>query len=213
MIKKLRYRIFAPLLLVIGVVASHNAYAFPCEYGFVSGESGTYSCQDGTNKSDWDDLDGLKVFGKDDWVPITKIDKGVYDQPVDVDFAVTVESNLYEGTWSFADALYGTYTDAVIVLKDGLVKDGFDQQWSAYLVPREDNGINLSQVVGLWNMGTECIDADPACLQSIPRQISHISLYARIDDGSEPPAAVPEPSILALIGISLVGVGVFRRRR
>ena len=227
MIKKLQYRIFAPMLLLVGAVASQNAYAFPCQWGFVSGEStGNYACQDGTDKNDWSDLDGKTIFGMDDWVPITKIDQETpadTDVKVDVGFAVTVASNLNEGTWSFLASLYDTYTDALIVLKDGKETDDgvppADVQWSAYLVTREDNGIEdvspFTAIVGLWDMGTECIDADPACSDNnIPRQISHISLYARIgEDGEDPPSGVPEPSILALIGISLVGVGVFRRRR
>lgn len=33
------------------------------------------------------------------------------------------------------------------------------------------------------------------------------------DDDDDPPSAVPEPSVLALIGISLIGVGASRLRR
>lgn len=225
MIKKLHKRIFAPLLITIGALASHNAYAFPCQWGGVEGESGSYACADGTNGNDWDDLDGQTIFGNSDWTPITKIDEGVADEREDFDFAVTVASNLNEGTWSYAASIWDTYAEVLIVLKDGKETDAgvppADVQWSAYLVTPEDNGIavDLMTIVGMWDMGTECLvggSAYPCTDNNIPRQISHISLYARGeasgDDDDDTPD-IPEPGIMMLLGFGLAGVGMFRIRR
>ena len=217
----IRTRLIVPLLFAAGAFASHNAYAFPCQYGFVSGESvgesGVYSCEDGTDKNHWSDLDGQTLFGHDDWGPIQKTDAdGTEANPgEDYDFTVTVDSSLEFGTWSFSADLWTVVEEVLIVIKDGkeTSSSSGDVTWSAYLVTPQDNGIDDTGVVGVWDMGTECNTIDCSD-NNIPREVSNIGFYAR-GEGFEPPAGIPEPSTLALFGIGLLGVGLsgLRRRR
>jgi hypothetical protein len=187
----------AVIILGIGALLARTAEAFPCDYGFVGPNadgSDAYACEDGPagDNNDWSDP-GL-VFGADDWEPITKIDfGGARDEPHDEDFQ-SVFTTAFNGTWSFDPDLWDEFAQVMIVLKDGNVGDVF---WSAYLVRPED-------AAGFWDMGTEC-PAAPGCATTIPREISHISLYAR--------GAVPEPGIISLLGAGLLGLNRFRKSR
>jgi len=45
------------------------------------------------------------------------------------------------------------------------------------------------------------------------QDLSHLSLYVKQGDGVLPPIDVPEPSVLAMFGLGLVGLGLLRRRK
>jgi hypothetical protein len=197
----------------------------------VSGESGSYSCQDGVLANDWDNLAGETVFGNSDWTAIEKedYDGSGNDIRADYGFTTTADNSLEFGTWYFSASLWDDFAEVLIVIKDGRETDASTPPetvtWSAYLVTPQDNGLSNDanlDIVGMWDMGTECNvggSSYPCSDNNIPRQVSHISLYARgtppagDDDDTEPPAAVPEPSTLALFGISLMGVGLAGLRR
>jgi len=49
--------------------------------------------------------------------------------------------------------------------------------------------------------------------QSIAQSFSHVSIWGKEDDGTDPPVTIPEPGSLALAGLALLGVGALRRRK
>ena len=85
-------------------------------------------------------------------------------------------------------------------------------------------GSNLNNVVpDIATIVLSISDPDPWSLSSISNDVLRLQRVGAggdgslkipgEDDGNKPPASIPEPSILALIGISLVGVGASRLRR
>jgi hypothetical protein len=176
--------------------AAGLARPFPCGVGFVDagspGPADDFACQNGPvgNQNDWPsiDPDDLTVFGFNDWIRLSKQEAGgALEQPVDIDLMVQVTAfsngDPVGGTWEFNPAVWGTYENVMIVLKDGNVGGIF---WSAYLVSPAGTSS------GNWSM---------------PRRgLSHLSVYGR-------ERGVPEPTVLSLAALALLGAGLMSRRR
>jgi hypothetical protein len=53
----------------------------------------------------------------------------------------------------------------------------------------------------------------PLTGQATVKDTSHISVYYRNGEGGTPPFSVPEPGVLLLVGVGLMGLGLARRRK
>ena len=115
---------------------------------------------------------------------------------VDISLTVTPSLQATSGTWSFTNlAAYDSY---VIVLKDGATApDGVN--WSAYLLDSSlFNSTAGSTWSGDWTYGIGLTSIAPA-------ELSHLSVYGKL-------SSVPEPGMVALLAIGLLGMVAARRR-
>jgi hypothetical protein len=132
------------------------------------------------------------MFGFDDWL---FAEKG-FDTEVDVDFGLTLTGDAISGTWTIDD-VWTTLgvTEIMFVFKDG-----------AHI---PDTYVGYLLLTGATS-GTYMSPFTHSSGSGVPTEISHLSVYYRI--GDTPPPDVPEPSVLALLGLG-AAASVRRIRR
>ncbi len=99
------------------------------------------------------------------------------------------------GTFTF-NGPAGSISDFMFVFKDGA-----DTNLVGYLV---------TAASGSWS--TPFTEPPFTFAANNAKDVSHVSIYYRTD-GVEPPAEIPEPGTLALVGLALMGAASVRRRR
>jgi hypothetical protein len=194
-----RQRNLTPLLALVALLAAaaFDAQAIPCSAGSVTPPAPSATCQDGLDNNDFVSnpltVNTENFFGFNDWVYLQKqnADGGALETMVDVGWTVMPTGSWPSdtGTWEFNASVWDTYEDVMIVLKSGNNSGTF---FSGYLL---DNV--AMDIAGFWDTGD--------------KDISHLSIYARGDDGPSG-GTVPEPATTALIASGLL-LGARRRRK
>jgi len=176
-------------------IAAHPAQAsgITCSPSLASKVTPTTACEIGsTNNDSVAQVRADEMFGFDDWL---FAEKG-FDTEVDVDFGLTLTGDAISGTWSIDD-VWTTLgvTEIMFVFKDG--KHIPDTYVGYLLLTGATSGTYMSPFSHKSGSG-------------VPTEISHLSVYYRI--GDTPPPPVPEPSLLALLGLG-AAASVRRIRR
>jgi hypothetical protein len=135
--------------------------------------------------------------GKEEWNNIDAFDIHENGSP-DIGLNITADNQL-SGDWSIND-VWGDYEDIALVFKDGrnttlvsylLVDGDTSGTWDSPFTNPPFTNLQDGQIKG----------------------VSHVSAYMRIGDGGgTPPFAVPEPGIVALFSLGLLGMGLSRTR-
>jgi hypothetical protein len=182
---------FATILML----ACGQSQAVPCgPWGTTGGIYQATACQNGGLGDANDslaDLNGGNFFGHNDWLLLTRTsdenDNGNYFWEVSYHVAndgVTGRT----GAFILGAEIWRYFQDIAVVLKDGGSFTNSRIKWSAYLLPHEQYGTYN------WSY-----DGDH-------KQISHLSLYARL-------RPVSEPASLALVASGLAAMGLVLKRR
>lgn len=181
-------------LLAVGLLSlpSLPAHAADCSAGSVTalglGAStsciGSFTGNDAQNNGSGDLIDKLStgVFkGITDWQFVGKSDEGA--------FSTTFEnSSGTSGNWSIATGITGPF---VLSLKAS-------NSWSAYFF---ENLAALEVLGGTWE--TKGVSTNG---QGKAQALSHATIYrAVVDTPPEPPKSVPEPGMVAALGVLAVG--------
>ena len=190
--KKFKYIWGTVLTIAVLLCMNNAAHAIPCGFGGVSDST---ACQDGVLNNDYVSIPHTvnteNFFGFDDWIYLEKYDADTKTQETNINVGWTVTPSASwpddNGDWSFFPTVWNTYQDVMIVVKDG--RQEGDIFFSGYKL---DNFIKPSS--GTWDTGGS--------------NLSHLTLYARGAGTS-----VPDASIMFLLGPSLIGLGIFSRRK
>lgn len=111
--------------MALAVGFNKAAYAVPCNQGSVSGSS---NCQNGGGNNDQLNspltVNAQVFFGFDDWVYLQKDNEGTLETATGMDFGLTVTPyndswSASTGLWEFSSTLWDTYSNAMIVIKNG----------------------------------------------------------------------------------------------
>lgn len=106
------------------------------------------------------------------------------------------------GTWTINGVDFAAY-DYMIVFKDGsdtnLIAFAFNEEFASggWSTPFTDPPFDLGKK-----------DKGPKA-----KDVSHYSIVKRYNPETPPPVDVPEPAMLGLFGLGLMGLGMARRRR
>ena len=169
--------------------ASKNTAADLCEYD-----------DSASNQTDSLSLiNTLEFFGFNDWLYAGKQNIGGVLEDGTEDIGLSITGDGQSGTWSISMGAFLTYSDIMFIFKDGANTD-----LTGFL-------LNGSYTSGGWDTPF----VNPPFDVNADRDVSHITAYVREGGGGTPPGQIPEPGVLGLLGIGLVGFGasVFRRRR
>ncbi len=166
-------------------------------------------CEDGAGSND--PFPGSLTFDGMTYDALQKINYangGGQETPetqVNINLQVTPENAGPMGTWSFTNI--AAYTDYIIVLKNGPTFDG--TQWGAYLLDSSKfDSTDGSTWSGWWRYGC----GDKSCRQQGQlKNLSHLTVYGKFNDGGGPPQGVPAPGTLLLLGAGLLGLRIRRR--
>lgn len=196
------------LSVALAMIAS-LAQAVPCADTstgvFESGTTtiGWTGCEDGAGSNDPFPsaltFDGMiyDALSKYDWDP--SAGEPSLTEPVDINLTVTPTGAATNGTFSFNDI--AGYDDFIVVLKDGgTYPDG--DQWAAYLL--SEDLLSGGVWSGDWIYGYAIIQSDDS--KGNLKNISHLSVYGKVGD-------VPEPGVVALLAIGLIGMVAARRKK
>ncbi len=128
-----------------------------------------------------------QIFGYNDWDIIEKSDENF-----DPNIGITHGGGT-SGSWSISGipSLMSAYTDFMLVGKAGGPGGG---SWSAYLFDDKSKLSGGGFNIAAWAGGG----------------LSHVSFYARKGGNGD---GVPEPGPIGLLGLSLLGLGLLRRRK
>ena len=188
---------FISMTLLAGIFLVAGAYALPIsDKSDVSGASEARDGIPNDTNNQLSDLNGGLYWCIDCWVDLQKFDFGdppVLTTVVDIGLVVTPSDQAKTGTYEFNKSAWNTYSDMMIVLKDGGIEDGGIEDgdkyyWFAYLL----NDGNFS---GTWTYPEG-------------KEISHLSVY-----GSTTGVPVPEPATILLLGAGLLGLVGYNRKR
>jgi hypothetical protein len=133
------------------------------------------------------DVNEFLYFGFSDWDSVA----GAYQ----------INANATSGTWAIPLGVLDFATFDYMLL----FKDGEGTSLTGFLLNEEVSS-------GFWSSPF----VDPPFNLNNPTQIkdvSHYSLYQRLDDKDEVPPPIPEPGTLAVFGTALTGLWALRRRR
>ena len=187
-------------LAMIGAQAQAVPCGDPLSGVFLAdGTTASSSCIDGTTTNDpfpsslvWDSMT-YDALQKTEW---NSDGTQTTEAPVNINLTVTPGAAATSGGWSFINsALYDSY---VIVLKDGATApDGVN--WSAYLLDSSKFDLTAGSTwSGDWIYGIGLNSTNLA-------ELSHLSVYGKL-------SSVPEPGMVALLGIGVLGMVVARRK-
>lgn len=148
------------------------------------------------------EVNNLMFFNFDDWQSAGKHDRNDDNTSTftsgdeDIEFEITFTDGL-TGTWSIVSDAFDLFSDIMFVFKDG-----------------EDTGLvgfHLNELFTSGGWDTPFVN--PPFSVNDPRDVSNIAAYVRGNgNGGTPPFGTPEPGMLSLLGIGLLGMGLARRR-
>lgn len=142
-------------------------------------------------------------FGKSDWLFNGKYDNIGTSSGTDAsslfNFSGGAQSGTFDkvGTWSYSDVMF-------------IFKSGGDTNLIGYLIDTS------ASIGGVYSTPFEFPPFSAANGNPSDKGISHISVYYRNTNGGgggNTGGQVPEPSIIALMGMGLIGMGVSRLRK
>lgn len=207
-------------MLVVAFAMGGQAFASACspdttsglidtsDVTFRSGESDACAGQFNGNDSLSDvnvNLLNFDDWGIDPWQAFMKSDGPTTASLFGLDWSLSADENQVSGSWTLSVLSDPVPADLPVTLDLLVVLKGGNEGWVGYRFDDE-----VFSVIGA-NAGTFEINFENTGGQT--PALSHLSLFAREsgDGGGDPTEEVPEPGVLALLGIGLLGIASSRK--